>query len=89
MIAPPTAKEIEAMQAYGVTDVTLLRTQRETVTVAKYNNGRTPADGEPDDMLIGADIFTEGDGTVITDPGRIAAIRALQEQILGGTHGKA
>jgi hypothetical protein len=39
----------------------------------KYNNGRTPADGEPDEVEFFYKWF-EMDGTEITDPLRIAEL---------------
>jgi hypothetical protein len=59
-------------------DVSLIGTQRITAHVAAYDNGRTPADGEPD-RIVEVEVWQEADGTVVTDPERIAAIRAIQE----------
>ncbi len=43
--------------------------------VAKWENGRTPADGPPDEVDTFAG-WVEADGTEITDPDRIAALEA-------------
>ena len=66
-----------------MTDDTLIGTQRLTAHVAAYRNGRTPADGEPDEV-IEVELWREADGTEVTDPTRIAAIRARQHE----QHGK-
>lgn len=53
-------------------------TWRETYTVSKYENGRTPADGDPDEV-IAMERFFEADGREVVDAERIAEIRAAQE----------
>lgn len=53
-------------------------TLRETVTVAEYRDGRTPADGAPDSVRM-IERFYEADGTEVTEAARIALIRAAQE----------
>jgi len=54
----------------------LMGTQRLTAHVAAYHNNREP-DGNPDEVVL-VEIFAEADGTVITDPDRIAEVRAYQ-----------
>ncbi len=56
-------------------DTTQIGAQRHELTVAKYHHGRTPDDGDPDetDTVV---IWTESDGTPITDEARIAALDA-------------
>ncbi len=56
-------------------DTTQIGAQRHEITVAKYHNGRTPDNGNPDetDTVV---IWTESDGTPITDDARIAALDA-------------
>jgi hypothetical protein len=48
---------------------------REDVMIEKYHNHRTPADGEPDEVVIQSQWY-EADGTMVTDPVRIAALEA-------------
>ena len=43
--------------------------------VRKWEGGRTPADGEPDDVII-REHWEEADGTVVTDPARIEQLEA-------------
>ena len=45
------------------------------IGVAKYNNGRTPDDGEPDEVVFVSQWF-ERDGTPIDDEQRIAELDA-------------
>lgn len=44
--------------------------------VAKYNDGRTPDDGDPDEVVVVEGWF-EADGMEVTDPQRIAEIEAM------------
>ena len=65
------------------TDASLLGTYRETAHVAAYRNERIgpdglPLDDDPPDQVILIEHFYESDGTVVTDPARIEAIRAAQ-----------
>lgn len=48
---------------------------RLTARVEEYRDGRTPGDGMPPDNIVEVEIFQERDGTVITDPVRIAEVR--------------
>jgi hypothetical protein len=43
--------------------------------LAKYNDGRTPADGDPDEVQIVSQWF-DPDGTPIDDDARIAELEA-------------
>lgn len=52
-------------------------TLREVVQIAQYDDGRTPADGAPD-RVVETERWYEADGREITDPARIAVIRAAQ-----------
>lgn len=65
-------------------DATLIGTQRLAAHVACYDNGRTPDDGMPPDRIVETDVWLEADGTQVTDPVRIAAIRAAQEEQADG-----
>ncbi len=47
------------------------------ILLEKYERHRTPADGEPDDVVASAQ-WHEADGTPVTDPARIAE---LEERI--------
>jgi hypothetical protein len=57
------------------TDMGLTGAQRMTAHVAAYHNGRTPDDGDPDEVSE-TEVWLEADGTVITDPARIDEVRA-------------
>jgi hypothetical protein len=46
-----------------------------TAQVRKWENGRTPADGDPDEVVV-TEHWEEADGTVITDPARIERLEA-------------
>jgi hypothetical protein len=60
-------------------DATRIGAQRHEMTLAKYHDGRTPEDGDPDEVDT-ITVWTEPDGTQITDEARIAALDAsLQE----------
>lgn len=56
-------------------DTARLGAMRHTIHLAKWEHGRTPADGEPDEVLEHT-VWTEADGMPITDPARIAALEA-------------
>lgn len=43
--------------------------------IRKWEAGRTPADGDPDEIVL-LNQWQELDGTVITDPERIAELEA-------------
>ena len=62
-----------------VSDSTTIGTYRETVHIGKWQPGRTPQDGPPDEE-VAVEGFFEPDGTLITDPQRIAQVRAAQER---------
>lgn len=59
-------------------DQGLAGTQRAVVRVDAYHNGREP-DGFPDEV-VEVELFFEADGTQVTDPERMAAIKAAQEK---------
>lgn len=67
-------------------DSSVIGTVKAVAHIAKYNNGRTPADGEPDETVEVTGYFERsGDGLIeITDPERIAAIEARQQE--GANH---
>jgi hypothetical protein len=44
--------------------------------LAKYENGRTPADGEPDSVIERA-YWVDVDGTIITNDARIAELEEV------------
>ncbi len=54
-------------------DTTQIGAQRHEITVAKYHHERTPDDGDPDET-VAVVVWTEPDGTQITDEARIAAL---------------
>ncbi len=54
-------------------DTTQIGAQRHEISVAKYHHGHTPEDGDPDET-VNVIIWTEADGTPITDDARIAAL---------------
>lgn len=47
--------------------------QKARAEVAKYNNGRTPSDGPPDEVVVVEGWFSKG-GREITDPVIIAEL---------------
>lgn len=54
---------------------TLSGPYRLATKLAKWENGRTPDDGAPDDVLESSTWYEAG-GTEITDPQRIAVLEA-------------
>jgi len=62
-----------------VSDSTTIGTYREAFHLAKWHPGRNPQDGPPDEV-VEVERFFERDGTMITDPERIAQVRAAQER---------
>ncbi len=54
-------------------DTTHIGAQRHEISVAKYHHGHTPENDDPDetDTVV---VWTESDGTQITDEVRIAAL---------------
>lgn len=71
-----------------MSDSNIVGTQRLTAHVAAYDNGRTPADGDPD-RIVETEVWLEADGKVIVDEARIAVIRATQaEQAQESTNGR-
>jgi hypothetical protein len=66
-------------------DVSLIGTMRETVEVAVYAATRCDEagqvlDDDPPDETIVVERFYEADGTLVTDPERVAAIVAAQAE---------
>lgn len=60
-------------------DTTQIGAQRHEIIVAKYHNEHTPEDGDPDET-VNVVIWTEADGTQITDEARIAVLdKSLKE----------
>ncbi len=59
-------------------DASTVGAQRHTVAVAKYEGGRTPADGEPDETIVVSG-WLDADGHEITDAARIAALERKLE----------
>lgn len=43
--------------------------------LAKWENGRTPADGAPDEVIVSS-VWYEADGTEAVDPQRIAQLES-------------
>ena len=60
-------------------DRSLIGTQRVTAEVKSWHNGRTPADGECDEVSS-VSIYYEADGSIITDQTRIAVIEVVQNR---------
>ncbi len=59
-------------------DASAVGAQRHTVAVAKYEGGRTPADGPPDEVVTVSG-WLDADGNEITDAARIAALERKLE----------
>ncbi len=51
---------------------------RHELAVAKWERHRTPADGAPDETVVVV-AWIDGDGTVIDDPERVAALERARE----------
>lgn len=63
-----------------MSDWTIIGTASFTAHVAAYDNGRTPDDGDPD-RIVETEVWLEVDLTTeITDPDRIAAIKAYRAE---------
>ncbi len=54
-------------------DTTQIGAQRHEISVAKYHHGHTPENDDPDETEAVV-VWTEPDGTQITDEARIAAL---------------
>jgi hypothetical protein len=60
-----------------MTDASIVGTQKLTAQVEAWHDGRTPDDGDPDE-IVSVDVYIEANGDVITDQTRIELIRAAQ-----------
>ncbi len=54
-------------------------TYKQTVHLAKWEHGRGPDDGPPDEV-IESETWHESDGSEVTDPARIAVLEAKQQE---------
>lgn len=63
-----------------VHDRTYIGAYKMGLVLKKWENGRTPEDGEPDEVIV-SDQWYEADGTEIWDPERIAFLEQQVQEV--------